>query len=249
MLSVISKKNLFLAGGVLLATISILVSTVGATPLLQLRPPANPVLFYQGRLLKPNGDPQANGNYSIVFSLYDVDVGGGALWAEAKQVSVTDGGLFHTLLGDTNSLDLGLFDGRRLWLGVKIEADEETTPRQLLAHAPYAIHAEDAATVGGQPASDFAQVGHDHDGRYFVKGSGTQFNGVIAPGVTQNWFTHSWDPNQLVIWSVRPTTVNGRISYSVEIERGSNNLLTYWIIITNVGSITTDFEAQYRSFN
>jgi hypothetical protein len=75
--------------------------------------------------------------------------------------------------------------------------------------------------------------------------TGTQFSGTLTPGQTQNWFTHSWSPTWVVDWSVRPTTAQGRVSWSERIERAGNGTLTYWFTITNVGSVTTGFEAKY----
>jgi hypothetical protein len=275
----------------------------------KLLPVPVPLLIgYQGRLADPStGQAKANGNYSVVFSLYDVDSGGVPLWSESKTVSVVNG-VFSTNLGDITPLDIGLFNGQALWLGIKVETDAEATPRQLITVVPYAIHAEDAATVGGQQPTDFAAashthsgtditsgtvsearvdaavardseimpiiltndgsgsgldadlldgqhasafatVDHNHDSRYYVRNFGTQFTSTLNLGETQNWFTYDWSPNELVIWSVRPTTSGGRISWSVEIERQSNDLLTYWININNVGASTTSIEAKYYTFS
>lgn len=73
---------------------------------------------------------------------------------------------------------------------------------------------------------------------------GTQFTANLNPGQTQTWFTWGWSPDWFVTWSVRPTTVNGRIRWNVDIERGAQGL-TYHITVTNTGSIATSFEAKY----
>lgn len=75
--------------------------------------------------------------------------------------------------------------------------------------------------------------------------TGTQFTGSLSPGQTKTWFTHSWSPTWMVDWSVRPTTSQGRVNWSERVERASNGTLTYWLSITNVGSVTTGFEAKY----
>ncbi len=88
-----------------------------------------PLLQYQGRQTDPGtGEPVADGNYTMTFRLYDVASGGSALWTETKDVPVADG-LFNTVLGDVTALDQGLFNGQALWLGVKVGADGEATPR------------------------------------------------------------------------------------------------------------------------
>jgi hypothetical protein len=75
--------------------------------------------------------------------------------------------------------------------------------------------------------------------------TGTQWTGTINPGQTQNWFTHSWPVNQIVNWSIRPTTAGGKIKAEVSIERAANNTFTYWITVTNTGSVATNFEGRY----
>ncbi|MFQ5854547.1 MAG: hypothetical protein ACE5LU_02730 [Anaerolineae bacterium] len=123
------------------------------------------LISYQGRLLDGAGDPVADGPYTMIFRLYDVATGGAPLWTETKSVTVA-GGLFTTLLGDTTALDLGIFDGRDLWLGVQVGADPEMTPRQRIVSVPYAIFSQDADTLDGSHASAFAPTTHHHDDRY-----------------------------------------------------------------------------------
>ncbi len=45
-------------------------------------------------------------------------------------------------------------------------------------------------------------------------------------------------------WSLQPTTVSGKIRWTVEVERGSARL-TILITVTNVGPVATSFEANY----
>ena len=120
------------------------------------------VLQYQGRLLDPStGSPKPDGSYHMLLSLYDAATGGSVVWSEIKDVAVNDG-LFTTFLGETVPLELSGFDGQPLWLSVTVGADPEATPRQRVAHVAYALHAEDADTVDGRQAADFAASSHDH---------------------------------------------------------------------------------------
>ena len=120
------------------------------------------VLQYQGRLLDPGtGSPKPDGSYHMIVSLYDAAIGGSIVWSETKNVTV-NGGLFSTLLGDTVLLDLSDFDGQPLWLSVTVGADPAATPRLRVTHVAYALHAEDADTVDGRQATDFAASSHDH---------------------------------------------------------------------------------------
>lgn len=123
---------------------------------------ASQVFHYQGRLLDPQtGQAKANGTYAMSFAMYNAATGGTALWSENKNVEV-ENGLFSTLLGDSTALTLNVFDGQELWLGITVGTDAETTPRQRISHVAYAVHAENAAALGGKPSGDFAPVDHAH---------------------------------------------------------------------------------------
>lgn len=128
-------------------------------------------LNYQARLVDPStGQPKSDGSYQISFRLYDVKTGGSPLWSETKDISVT-GGLLHTLLGEMTPLNPAHFDGRELWLALKVGADEEATPRGRVAHVAYAIFAENSDMVDGKDAADFASKTHSHGGADIVDDS------------------------------------------------------------------------------
>lgn len=108
-----------------------------------------PLINYQGTLLDPaTGNPVADGQYEFVFSIYDSDTGGTTLWQETQPVTVQNG-FFSVLLGNYTTLSVSVFDGIPRYLGIKVGADEEMTPRQLLASVPYAFQAENANTLEG----------------------------------------------------------------------------------------------------
>jgi len=146
--------------------------------------PIPTVMNYQGTLLNQStGDPVPNGQYSIVFSIYNTDTGGSPLWNETQSATVHDG-LFSVMLGNVTPLTASLFDGSPRYLGVKVEADDEMTPRQLLASVPYAFHAESASTLDGMGSDDFVHVtGGNMTGTLWVNTSsdiGVVGNGTMA---------------------------------------------------------------------
>jgi hypothetical protein len=96
---------------------------------------------YQGRLTDSGGNP-LSGTYTVTFSLYETATGGTALRTDTQSVTVTDG-LFST----TISLGYYLFDGRALWLGIKVGSDPEMTPRQELRPVPYALSLRPGAVI------------------------------------------------------------------------------------------------------
>jgi hypothetical protein len=122
----------------------------------------------------------------MIFKLYGTEAGGTALWVEGKDVSVANG-LFSTLLGDTAPLNPSIFDGQTLWVGVTVGADPEARPRLRVAHAPYALHAQQASaadTLGGLPGSGYALSSHEHSGAAII--SGTVAEEHIAPIIARD---------------------------------------------------------------
>jgi hypothetical protein len=116
------------------------------------------LLPYQGRLTAPGtGQPVADGDYTMVFSIYNVDVGGSALWTETKTVSVV-GGLFTTNLGDATALNQNQLNGQGLWLGIKVGADAEAAPRIPILPVAYASSLVPGASIKGSLTSSLLNV-------------------------------------------------------------------------------------------
>ncbi len=104
-------------------------------------------ISYQGRLTDVGGR-LLGGDYLLFFSIYDVPVGGTALWSEYQTVSV-ESGIYNIHLGADpigNPFSTDLFNGQR-WLGVTVGTDTEMVPRQLLTSTPFAMRAAIADRV------------------------------------------------------------------------------------------------------
>jgi hypothetical protein len=101
---------------------------------------------YQGYLKNSDGTP-VNSAVSVVFSLYAASSG---LWTETQSVTPANG-VYSVQLGSVAPLAPTLFASDTLYLGVKVGADPEMTPRQQLTMAPYAYRAgtADSVTAGG----------------------------------------------------------------------------------------------------
>jgi hypothetical protein len=109
--------------------------------------PAGPGLIsYQGRF-SDTGTPLADGAYSVAFTIYDQPTAGTVLWTETQNVTVT-GGLFSVLLGSVNPISPSVFSGSTCFLGIKLGANPEMTPRPRLSSVPYSMVADSARTVG-----------------------------------------------------------------------------------------------------
>lgn len=117
-----------------------------------------PLITYQGRLLNPGTGAPLNGSFTFTFRLYGTATGGAALWTETKDITVANG-LFNTLLGDVTPLPAAIFNGQNLWLGVKVGADAEATPRQRMAPTAYALFAADADRLDGLDGGAFVKTG------------------------------------------------------------------------------------------
>jgi hypothetical protein len=144
---------------------------------------AGPLLSYQGRLLDLSGNPKPDGNYTMSFSLYNVETSGSPLWTETKSISLK-GGLFSTLLGDTTAFNLTIFSGQALWLGITVVGDPEATPRIQVAYAPYALYTSNADLLDGQHAAAFAAATHAHAGEQIT--SGTVADARIASTIARD---------------------------------------------------------------
>ncbi|MFZ1249605.1 MAG: hypothetical protein WAQ24_04790 [Candidatus Saccharimonadales bacterium] len=133
----------------------------------------NPQINFQGKLTNPDGTNVTNGTYSIVFSMYSVATGGAAIWTETQSsVSVTDG-IFQVALGSVTALPGSVdFNSGSIFLGVKVGADAEMTPRVQFTSAPYAFNSD---KLGGIASTGFVQLspGSQQTGNINISGSVT----------------------------------------------------------------------------
>ncbi len=172
-------------------------SNVGASRLSATNVPQ--LISYQGRLTDPStGEPVPDATYDIRFCLYTGPTGGSALWCEDQTVPVTDG-VFSVLLGSLMSIPETVFDGTECYLGVKVEADAEMTPRRRVVSVGYAYRAEaavDADTVDGLHASDFASANHTHSGVPMMKTGTYTGNSQATQAITGVGFR----PRALIVY-------------------------------------------------
>ena len=77
--------------------------------------------------------------------------------------------------------------------------------------------------------------------------TGVQFTGKLDPGQHKEWFTHGWDRDVCVSWSVRPRPGHrGKVALrALTIEAGTDDTLTYRLTVWNVGSDPIQFDAVY----
>jgi len=117
------------------------------------------LINYQGLLIDPASDqPVPDNTYSITFSIYDVALGGSAIWTETQNVQTKEG-LYSVLLGSTTNFITAILSGPQKYLGIKVGSDPEMMPRKRIVSVAYAILSEDAHKLEGKDASDFVQAG------------------------------------------------------------------------------------------
>lgn len=157
-------RFLFLATLVLAVVGSLFVSAKTA------QASAASVFTYQARIMDSQGNPIADGNYSMKFSLYTAASGGTPVWTASGVVATPSAITVHATnslvtvyLGDTaaghnplTSVDWSVSD---LYLGITIGSDSEMSPRRRLASTPQAFFADTANKLQGMYASSTASSG------------------------------------------------------------------------------------------
>lgn len=141
------------------------------------------LINYQGILLDNLGDPVTT-NTSVEFRIWDDEAGGNELWMETQMVDPDDDGRFNVLLGAVTPIPDAALQAAEAWLGVKIAADPEMTPRTQLVSVAYAYRpgTVDGATGGNITSKVAIGIGHSNAGiDAFVAGQTND-----APG---NWST------------------------------------------------------------
>ncbi len=125
---------------------------------------------YQVMLTDDADQPLADQSVQLVFRIYDVEAGGGSLWAETHNVVTNSIGVVSVVLGSTSPLAIS-FAGP-LWLQVEVDG-EVLSPRRELTSAPYSLS-------GGSGAGD----GHslDADDGYPTDVVYVDGNGIVTVG-------------------------------------------------------------------
>lgn len=122
----------------------------------------------QGQLLDSSGNPLTTAA-NLKVALYETETGGTAFYEETENVPLGNDGRFFKSVGSLNALDLSVFANRsEIWVGLTVDNDPEMVPRFRLGTSPYAAYAaragraDEATTLEGASASDFALSSHTH---------------------------------------------------------------------------------------
>jgi fibronectin-binding autotransporter adhesin len=142
----------------------------------------NHQINFQGKLVNPDGTNVTDGSYSIVYSIYSVPTAGAALWTETQTVTLTNG-IFQVNLGSVTSLPGSVdFNTDNIYLGIKVGADAEMTPRVQFTSVPQAFNAE---KLGGVDKTGFIQnTTSPQTASFNVTGSGAIGTTLAVTGAT-----------------------------------------------------------------
>lgn len=102
---------------------------------------------YQGRLEDNSGNPVSDGNYTIVFTIYDAATNGNSLWTETRTVTTEDG-FFNLTLGESTAINIS--NEQQVWLNISIGGNN-LTPRTKLSGSLSSLSTksiENTATAG-----------------------------------------------------------------------------------------------------
>jgi len=112
-------------------------------------------ISYQGRLTDAGGNP-LNGNYNLVFQLWDDATAGKQVGSDIVRNSVpVSDGLFTVEL-DVPPL---AFNGQALWLRIQVNG-QWLSPRQELLPVPYALSLRPGAQIGANNSAAVLSVGN-----------------------------------------------------------------------------------------
>ena len=126
---------------------------------------------YQGVLLDGTGGALPAGTKSVRFQLYETAFDTNALWSRTASVLLDSNGLFNVTLedgmggGGSGTLAGVMASNETLFLGLRVDSNNEISPRQQLLAVPFALKAGDVSeasgdfTVGGSlMAQDGAEI-------------------------------------------------------------------------------------------
>jgi hypothetical protein len=147
-----------------------------------------PHLIKISGVFHPTDGQPAGAVETVTLSIYADAEGGVALWQETQTIALDAQGRYTVLLGamQDGGIPAAVFGaGDAQWLGTRFErAGEVEGPRVRLASVPYAFKAQDAETLGGHPASDYALTPSAKDHASTTKGATAK--GDAAAPITAN---------------------------------------------------------------
>ena len=140
------------------------------------------VISYQGMITASDGSPIADGEYSITVTLYGDEKGTIRVWQD-RYMTPVHGGVFSIYLGSgTVALPAPGGMDRGLWIGARIDGEEEMRPLTRLGSSPYAMNVPDGA-IGTNKLANGAvtaeKMGVDYISGVSVNGKKIEIDGRV----------------------------------------------------------------------
>ncbi len=172
---------------------------------------------YQGRLTEADGTP-LNEVVALTFNIYSDSLGTASIWSESHATVTIANGLFTIVLGNTNPLTVGVFNGSIRWLGISIDAGAELRPLRPLLSVPGAFQAiqSDTALHAKTIADNSVTTSKIVNGtiQFGDIGQNAATNGQVIKWNGSNWAaaadavssnTSGWTDNGTVVSLTNPT--------------------------------------------
>lgn len=181
------QRRLLLAMGI---PIALVLATLAWWGVASAGSSAPTVIAYQGRLTDKSDVP-INDTLTMTFALYATPEGGTAAWAETHgSITVTDG-LFKVYLGDMVPLGSDVLN-ENPYLGVRVGADSEMTPRQRLGSVPYARTLAPGAVISGTASGPAVTITNTKTGLYATSVDGPALEADLRiTGAGSHGFNHT----------------------------------------------------------
>lgn len=135
------------------------------------------LLNFQG-FLKESGSP-VNGTRNMTFKICDASTGGNCPFSENHDNVNVSTGIFNVLIGETEGLPMGYFDGNDRFIETVVGGT--TLPRQKITSVGYAVYAATAATLS-QNASIKISVINASSGTFTAAGP-NQYSLSLSSGI------------------------------------------------------------------
>ena len=145
---------------------------------------------FQGQVTNQGGALAADGQYSVIFNLYDQAVGGQPVWSERHVKIGVNKGMINVFLGSISPLTAVDFSQTK-YLGITVDtdnlattADPEMVPRSLIMPA---FHAKNAEKMAGHNWSSF--MTSNNPSTAFIQSTRIDANTITTTQVSDNAVT------------------------------------------------------------
>jgi len=116
-----------------------------------------PIISYQGRLTDSLGIA-LEGEYTLIFSIYDLPEEGDLLWSSGPRAIGVSDGLFSCNLGEMTPIPDSVFmEHFERWLGIAIQGQPEMSPRILMTSSAFSYRSRFADYSGSAETSGHAE--------------------------------------------------------------------------------------------